>query len=250
MVVLLVEDERDIRMVARLALQQIGGFTVIEASSGAEALEIVSGVLPDVILLDVMMPGMDGTEVLRALQQVPATAAVPVIFLTAKAMPAELARLRALGARAILTKPFDPAALPDMVRQALAGGLPPVPHATPGAGMPLVDAAALQQLDGLVGEQGGDLVSELIAMFASNTPGAIRQLRDAASGLGAGDAERIAHSLKGSASVLGATGIADLARAIEILARDGRSGEIGPLVDEIRALLEPTLEQLRQRPRG
>jgi len=253
--VLLVEDERDIRMIARVSLQQLGGFTVIEAASGAEALDIVSRVLPDVILLDVMMPGMDGTGVLRALQRVPATAAVPVIFLTAKAMPAEHDRLRALGARAIVTKPFDPAALPHLVRQALAGGrdsgqapssLAGVSRAIPGPGTADIDAGALQQLDGFVGEQGGDLVSELIAMFASHTPQSIRQLRDAASGLGADDAERLAHSLKGSASELGATGIADLARAVEHLARDGRSGEIRPLVDEIDALLEPTLEHLRR----
>jgi HPt (histidine-containing phosphotransfer) domain-containing protein len=181
---------------------------------------------------------------------------VPVVFLTAKAMPAELDRLRALGARAIVTKPFDPAALPGLVRQALArdpdagpsggGSLAPAPDMS-GAAARIVDAGALDQLQGLVGEQGGDLVSELIALFASNTPESIRQLRDAAGGRGAGDAERVAHSLKGAASMLGATGIADLARAIENLARGGRTSEVGPLVDRIDALLEPTLAHLRAR---
>lgn len=253
MMVLLVEDDPDIRMIARLALQQIGGFTVIEAASGPEALSVVSRVRPDVVLLDVMMPGMDGSEVLRALRESPATADLPVVFLTAKAMPEELDRLRSLGVRAILTKPFDPAALPELVRRALAGGQdsgvarsdrPAEPGEAPRSDA-AIDAGALQQLQGLSGEQKGDLVSELIAMFASNLPATLRQLRVAAEGGGAGNAERLAHSLKGSAAMLGATGIADLARTIEGLARDGRTDEIRPLVDRIDAQLEPTLERLR-----
>lgn len=254
MLVLVVEDDHDIRMVARMALQHLGGFTVIEAASGLEALDVVSSVRPDVILLDVMMPGMDGTEVFRALREMPGVAGVPVLFLTAKAMPGDLERLRALGARAILTKPFDPATLPGLVREALADKpdtvvTRPLRRVLSGevsrSDAVNLDLQALRQLEGLPGEQGGDLVSELIAMFASTAPDALRRLRAAALGQGADDAERVAHSLKGSAAMLGATGISRLARMIEALARGGRTREIGPLVNRIDASLAPTLERLR-----
>jgi len=253
MTVLLVEDDPDIRLIARLALQQIGGFTVIEAASGAEALDILGSLRPDVVLLDVMMPGMDGTGVLRAMRETPATATVPVIFLTAKAMPAELDRLRALGARAILTKPFDPSTLPSAIRHAL-DARPASGDARPGAPLPpapdvqdafTVDLEQLQTFDGLTGERGGDLVGELIDMFETSTRDALRVLRAAAGGPGAADAERLAHSLKASAATLGAVGIAELARRAEALCREGRFADVRPLLDAVDAALDPVVKRLR-----
>ena len=113
------------RTVARMALERIGGFAVVEAASGREALAAVLRVRPDAVILDVMMPEMDGPEVLAMLRACPDTAGLPVMFLTAKAMPEELAVLRALGVLAILQKPFDPWRFAADVRDALAG-LPPV----------------------------------------------------------------------------------------------------------------------------
>jgi len=122
MKVLIVDDEEDIRKVASLALSRLGGMEVAEASNGPDGIAAAAALKPDAILLDVMMPGMDGPAVLDRLKADPVTAAIPVIFLTAKAMGSELARLRSLGAAGVLTKPFDPASLSGQIRALLAGG--------------------------------------------------------------------------------------------------------------------------------
>ena len=114
--IMLVEDEPDIRTVAVMALEMVGGFRVRACGSGEEALQAVDAFNPQLLLLDVMMPGMDGPGLLAALRARPATAATPVIFLTAKAQPEEIARLRALGAIEVLAKPFDPMTLAEQVR--------------------------------------------------------------------------------------------------------------------------------------
>ena len=114
--ILYVEDEADIQAVARLALEAVGGFSVTICSSGAEAVERAPEVRPDLILLDVMMPGMDGVDTLRALRDLPETATTPVIFMTAKAQQSEIHNLRKLGALDVIAKPFDPMALSDRIR--------------------------------------------------------------------------------------------------------------------------------------
>ena len=121
MKVLVVDDEDDIRRIASLSLAEVGGMDVCEASGGAAALERARREIPDVILLDMMMPGMDGVATFRALREQPETARTPIVFLTAKAVSAEQDRVRALGARGVLVKPFDPMALPDLLRSLLDG---------------------------------------------------------------------------------------------------------------------------------
>ena len=114
---LYVEDEPDIRAVAQLALGAVGGFTVELCSSGEEALRRAPEFQPDLILLDVMMPGMDGPTTLRALRAVPALAATPAVFMTAKVQPAEIAHFKSLGALDVIAKPFDPMTLAATVRR-------------------------------------------------------------------------------------------------------------------------------------
>jgi two-component system, OmpR family, response regulator len=114
--VLFVEDDPDIRTVARMALEVVGGFTVLGCGSGAEALERAEAFAPDLILLDVLMPGMDGLETLRSLRLLPAAAAVPVVFMTAKVQAQEISEYRAAGAVDVIAKPFDPMTLPSTVR--------------------------------------------------------------------------------------------------------------------------------------
>jgi two-component system OmpR family response regulator len=114
--VLIIDDDADIRTIAGLSLSRLGGMTVIEASSGAEGLRKAEEERPDVILLDMMMPTMDGSETLAALRAQPATATTPVIFLTAKAVLVEVERMRDLGAAGVLIKPFDPRTLAGDVR--------------------------------------------------------------------------------------------------------------------------------------
>lgn len=115
--ILLVEDEPDIRLVASMALETVGGFEVIACESGDRALEQAPAACADLILLDVMMPGMDGPATLRQLRSIPQTAATPVAFLTAKVQPHEIEQLKRLGAIDIIAKPFDPMTLADQVRE-------------------------------------------------------------------------------------------------------------------------------------
>lgn len=113
---MMVEDEPDIQSIAKMALEMVGGFKVEIASSGNQALEIVAALAPDLILLDVMMPGLDGPSTLKALRAEPATAAIPVVFMTAKAQPQEVAHFKELGALDVIAKPFDPMTLSNTIR--------------------------------------------------------------------------------------------------------------------------------------
>jgi CheY-like chemotaxis protein len=122
MKVLIIDDEDDIRRIARLSLSRVGGMEVVEASNGSDGVREAEAGLPDAILLDMMMPGMDGPATLAALRANAVTGKIPVVFLTAKAQSSEIGRLLTLGAKGVLTKPFDPMTLPDLLRAMLAGG--------------------------------------------------------------------------------------------------------------------------------
>ena len=115
--VLCVEDDPDIRVVAKLALERVGGFSVLLCASGQEAIEKGPAFAPEFILLDAMMPGMDGPSTLKALRQIPALATVPVAFMTAKVQPSEIAGFKALGALDVIAKPFDPRTLAGTVKK-------------------------------------------------------------------------------------------------------------------------------------
>jgi two-component system OmpR family response regulator len=123
MKVLIIDDDADIRTVTRLSLSCVGRMDVIEAASGAEGVRKARKENPDVILLDMMMPAMDGLQTLAALRAQPATATTPVIFLTAKAVGPDVERLTALGAAGVLIKPFDPRTLPDNVSAFVTGSV-------------------------------------------------------------------------------------------------------------------------------
>ncbi|NHZ33012.1 MULTISPECIES: response regulator [Massilia] len=114
--VLYVEDDPDIQTVAQMALEMVGGFTLRTCSSGREALLAAAECQPDLLLLDVMMPGMDGMATLAELRKLPGTSATPVIFMTAKVQASEVAHYRSLGAIGVIAKPFDPMQLPVQVR--------------------------------------------------------------------------------------------------------------------------------------
>ena len=116
MKILIIDDDRDIRSIAGLSLGRVGGMDVIEAASGAEGVRKAQEEKPDVILLDMMMPTMDGLETLAALRSQPATASTPVIFLTAQALGDQVQRMTSLGAAGVLIKPFDPRTLSQDVR--------------------------------------------------------------------------------------------------------------------------------------
>ena len=113
--VLLIDDEDDIREVATLTLETMAGFEVITASNGLAGLAKAEAERPDAILLDVMMPGLDGPATFHRLQQSEITRSIPVIFMTAKVQASDRKRLGELGARGIIAKPFDPRTLADEV---------------------------------------------------------------------------------------------------------------------------------------
>ena len=115
--VLYVEDNPDLRAVGTFALEDIGGLTVKACASGDEALEAAEVFDPQLILMDVMMPGMDGPATLQALRSMGSAAQTPVVFLTAKAQPDEIARYRKLGAAGVIPKPFDPMTLAALIRE-------------------------------------------------------------------------------------------------------------------------------------
>ena len=105
---LLIDDDDDIREVASLSLEATRGWTVTTANGGARGVALAGTCAPDAILLDVMMPDLDGPATLRALHADAATSAIPVIFLTAKVQAADRERFLQLGVRGIIAKPFDP----------------------------------------------------------------------------------------------------------------------------------------------
>ena len=117
--ILYVDDEDDIREVAAMALELDPGFDVRDCGSGAAAIEAAAAWRPELILLDVMMPGMDGPTTLAALRAQADTAGIPVVFITARTQRDDVDRLLSLGASSVIAKPFDPMTLAERVRALL-----------------------------------------------------------------------------------------------------------------------------------
>ncbi len=117
--VLVIDNEEYIREVAQICLETVAGWEVLTAASGQEGLVVAEAENPDAILLDVMMPGMDGLTTFKHLQANPTTKRIPVIFLTAKVQSADLHYYRTLGITAAISKPFDAMELAGKVAQPL-----------------------------------------------------------------------------------------------------------------------------------
>lgn len=113
--ILYVEDDPDIQEVAKMSLEMLGGYTLEVCSSGAEAVEAAKTFEADLILLDVMMPDMDGPTTLMALREFPKMQNIPAVFMTAKVMPADIDHYKAMGAIDVISKPFDPVVLASRI---------------------------------------------------------------------------------------------------------------------------------------
>jgi len=113
--ILCVDDDDDILEVTRLCLESIGGFRVTSRSSGADIVSVIEREQPDLVLLDVMMPGVDGPATLKLLQQATPPSRVPVVFMTARVQPTEVSEYLGLGAVGVVPKPFDPMQLSEQV---------------------------------------------------------------------------------------------------------------------------------------
>lgn len=115
--ILYVEDEDDIQKVAKVALHNLGGFDLKICSSGEEALASISEFNPDLLLLDVMMPGMDGPSTLKEIRKIPEFENTPAMFMTAKVQAHEVEHFKSLGAIEVIAKPFDAMNLAQQIRQ-------------------------------------------------------------------------------------------------------------------------------------
>lgn len=119
--ILYIDDEADIREVAVLSLELDPDFAVRACASGPEGVAAAAEWKPDLILLDVMMPGMDGPTTLAKLREQPETAEIPIVFITARSQQSEVEHYLSLGAKAVFAKPFDPMSLAPSVREHLEG---------------------------------------------------------------------------------------------------------------------------------
>ena len=117
--ILIIDDEDDIREVAQLSLEAVGGYEVLTAASGREGLDTARSEQPDAILLDWMMPDMDGPDTFEQLRSDASIRDIPVVMLTAKVQAADRLRLADLGVNAVLSKPFEPMELANQVGRAL-----------------------------------------------------------------------------------------------------------------------------------
>ncbi len=117
--VVLVDDDPDIRAIGEMSLRDVGGWEVVCVGNGFAALAAAVSEQPDCILLDVMMPELDGPGTFARLQLDDRCSAIPVVFMTAKAQPHELRGYTELGAAGVIAKPFDPITLPDEIRSLL-----------------------------------------------------------------------------------------------------------------------------------
>ncbi|HMX45686.1 MAG TPA: response regulator [Candidatus Obscuribacter sp.] len=120
MKVLLVDDDTNIRMVAVMGLEDELDWEIQEASSGQEAIQLASTQKPDLILLDMMMPGMDGISTFGKLRELDTAKDTPIIFMTAKVQPEEIESYKILGAQGVIIKPFDPITLAQEIQDILA----------------------------------------------------------------------------------------------------------------------------------
>lgn len=117
----MVDDDPSIRRIAQIGLKGVGKFEVVLCASGAEALELVASEKPDLILLDVMMPGMDGPATLSKLRQLNLLEQIPVVFMTAKVQKQEVESYLLLGACGVISKPFDPMTLSAQIQEIASG---------------------------------------------------------------------------------------------------------------------------------
>ena len=111
-----VEDDEDIQRIVRVSLERLGKMTVAVVTDPTQALATIAEFRPDLVMLDWMMPGMDGPTLFRKMRELPETKEYPVVFITARAQQRETAELQALGAAGVISKPFSPKDLPDQLR--------------------------------------------------------------------------------------------------------------------------------------
>lgn len=224
MKVLVIDDEEDVRRIAYLSLVHVGHFRVVEAGSGEEGLVKARSEQPDAILLDAMMPVIDGPATLAKLREDAATRHIPVVFVTASSLPAEVDRLRTLGVKGVLTKPFNAMTLAyDLESMILAT---PTTHE-------VLDPQVLDPLIQLQERSGIPIVAEIRELFLSALPDRLATLRTAVETGDSKGAQQAAHAFRSAAGNLGAARLCALCARIEITARQEDLEQATRLVPEL-----------------
>lgn len=237
--ILYVDDEADIRQVVRVALGIAKGVTVHTCESGERALNLMLEIKPDLLLLDVMMSGMDGPTTLQRMRGSPNLAGIPVIFMTAKAMPDEISRFREMGAIGVIGKPFNAMTLSERVFSIWEGR----PQRQPPVELP----------------PASDRLTQLSAQFLERTLRDLAGIRDLLTGENAIElatlkkVERLSHGIRGTGAALGFESVSAGAREIERMAEgQSRVGivpnpEIARRLADDSARLGGVVEKLAQR---
>lgn len=231
------DDEPDMRLVVQTALGLTEGLTVHSAESGEQALELARELQPDLLMLDVMMPGLDGPATLQRLRADPAIAHIPVIFMTAKAMPEDVQRLRAIGGLAVIAKPFDPMHLSAQLLSLWQSS-----------------AALPQRVGGSAGAEQArlrDHVTRLSGKFLERTAAQALTLARLLESLQPGDAtgvasmHEIAHKMHGAGSMFDFPAVSECAGEIErlsehLLASEPAGGLASglPIRERLRACIQ------------
>jgi CheY-like chemotaxis protein len=233
--ILLVDDEPDIRRIAEIALRAQGPVEIINASSGAEALALARQHRPDVVLLDVMMPGLDGLTALGELKRDPATRAIPGLVMTARASRAEQARYVDLGAADVVVKPFDPTTLIGRIEAVLST------HAL---------AEMETRLDAELAALRREFVERLPAQLA-RLDGLVAKLlgamRPAAAEALVSELAAEAHRLRGTAGSHGFTAFAAAIERLEAALGDGRGSLDVPALEASLTAARAALPEVSSR---
>ena len=245
--ILVVEDNPSNQKVSRGLLQQLG-WSVDIARDGEEAIRAVQDARYDAIFMDCLMPGMDGFAACREIRRLESgPTRVPIIAMTANARSEARIRCLEAGMDDYIAKPVRPNVL-EVILDRWVPKRSPHPPETDEA--PAVDAEVLARLRGLESDEGGDLLTELVDLFVTGAPKAVRRMRGQAGREQAEAMEREAHTLKGNASLLGAVTVADLCQRIEDHARDGLLSELQPLLGRLERVVSETSPMLRALEKG
>jgi two-component system, OmpR family, response regulator len=206
--ILYVDDDPDIRCIVVAALSLVAGLTVRTADSGERAIDLAYELRPDLVLMDVMMPGVDGPSTLKRMRESVLLANIPVIFITAKVQRAEIARLRQLGAIGVIVKPFDPVTLCDEVfalwKNHDAACRRPIPH----GGRSHLREQAHSLTASFLRRARTDVarLSEMIQRAREGDRSAFRQI------------ENVAHAMHGAGAMIGFPEVGRIAGSLEHLA--------------------------------
>jgi len=236
--ILYVEDDADIREIVRMSLEKLGGFRVAVCDSCTQAMDVVDEFNPNLLLLDVMMPGVDGPATLKRLRERVSAESAPAIFITAKVEAGAMARYRDMGVLDVIVKPFDPMVLSKRIEHIWQ-----------------------QHQSGSHDVEGDEFERQLTqrsAVFVAQLPQQVQNLNDdltawLSAPQEAGLLENLnhkVHRLKGSGGTFGCSGISDLSRGLEeslVTLQAGRvtSGQV-PALDKVEAMMEALREEVNR----